>query len=302
MTTRHHTKKIAIKAISITLMVFFLAYAFTKAEALPADSKEPQRYGWKGTIGDKIPVSIWIEVQNDLVVGEIIYTAMKAQTPIRLLGTVSEHNLYISEMAPDGEITGTIWACIHNDILQGEWISPIKIREKGSRFDFSESKRLPLRLAKAPTPLMPYTWDVAPTAIEGEYAYSYGNNAASGGLNIGKTKDGSYTASIASTIGAPSFHMAMFPLTESDEQNWLTGGQDAQKKREELAQELLHNNRLVMEEDDACAIEIFLFSDFAFVQYLENKTCPHYFGRGASIEGIFLKIKAQKGDGNRWTQ
>lgn len=280
-------------------MVFFLAYASTKAEALPDLSKEPHRYAWKGTIGDTIPVSIWVEINNNLVVGEIIYTKMKAQTPIRLLGTVSEHNFYLNEMLPDGEITGTIWACIHNDILEGQWRSPIKIREKGSIFDFSKSKQLPLRLTKAPTLLMPYTWDAAPTAIEGEYAYSYGNNAASGGLSIERTKNGSYTASITSTIGAPSFHMAMFPLTESDEQNWLTGGQDEQRKREELAQDLLHNNRLVVEEDDACAIEILFFSDFAFVQYLEDKTCPHYFGRGASVEGIFLKTKAQKDEESR---
>ena len=52
---------------------------------------------------------------------------------------------------------------------------------------------------------------------------------------------------------------------------------------------LVHGNRILIEEDENCAIELSLYSDFLVSRYLEGRYCQHLVGNGATAEGLFIK-------------
>ena len=261
-------------------MILCLICGLFSAESALAQA--PERQGWQGIIGKNIPVSVWLEINNDLIIDEIVYTNTKRQIPIRLLGTTNEHYLYLCEMLPDGRITATIWGCAHDGVINGQWVAPAKIIEKGSTYEFIDGKSFPIHLTPASAPTKAYTWKVAPSLIEGIYSYSYGDNAASGVLEVNKTNNDSYEIYIITHIGAPPFNLAELSSTELTNQDQP----DAPNKQ---PLKLLQDNRLVVEQDETCAINIRFFPDFASVQYVDEKRCANHFGRGASLEGIFLK-------------
>ena len=51
----------------------------------------------------------------------------------------------------------------------------------------------------------------------------------------------------------------------------------------------LHGNRILIEEDETCAIEILLYNDFLVSRYVDGKDCRYRVGNGATAEGLFLK-------------
>lgn len=56
-----------------------------------------------------------------------------------------------------------------------------------------------------------------------------------------------------------------------------------------LAVANLHGNRILIEEDETCAIEILLYNDFLVSRYVDGKDCRYRVGNGATAEGLFLK-------------
>ena len=114
--------------------------------------------------------------------------------------------------------------------------------------------------------------------MTGTYFYSHGKNAGEGAVEVARAKDGAVEFSIVSNIGAPSFNMAAIPTGEPAEE---------QKSK---AKERMQGNRVIHEADTDCAFEILFVSDFLVTRYLEGKSCEGYFGRGASIEGHFVRL------------
>ena len=108
----------------------------------------------------------------------------------------------------------------------------------------------------------------------GTYAYSLGDNCDDGTVVLQASNDGTVRYRLIGLTGAPSYRMACFP------EEALSG---------EIAVANLHGNRILIEEDETCAIEILLYNDFLVSRYVDGKDCRYRVGNGATAEGIFLK-------------
>ena len=247
------------------------------AKAAAHDAKKVEHYDWQGEIDGKIPVSVWFETRDGLIAGEIVYTKMKEKKPIRLLGTVSRGRLSMKEML-NGLVTGSITGTIKDGVFEGAWAAPGKVKERGGEFEFIDGKERSIRLVAVPGQSKAFRWEYDPAALSGNYMYSYGKNALSGEVDVAWAKDGSLEFGIASNTGAPAFNMADIPAGDPDEE------------KKSRAKGRMQGNRVIHEVNEDCAFEILFFNDFLVTRYLEGKSCEGYFGRGASIEGHFVKL------------
>ncbi|MDL2313523.1 hypothetical protein LJC36_00915 [Desulfovibrio sp. OttesenSCG-928-C14] len=94
-----------------------------------------------------------------------------------------------------------------------------------------------------------------------------------GVITLGRAEGQKMYCSVDSTGPAPSYNMA--------QTSFMTAA-DGEKGQ-------LRGDRILYEENDTCAFEILLFNGFLVTRYLEGKTCEGWFGRGASVEGMFVK-------------
>lgn len=235
----------------------------------------PQSYDWTGTINKTIPVAIWFEIQDGLLVGETVYTKTKAKTPIRLLGQVlDDGRLSINEMLPNGQISGYIVGKIDNGRFTGTWSSLTKIKEVKGRYVFIDGKEYAIQLSPSDYRHKPYQWDYQPDKVGGVYRYNYGKLAGNGQIDISNPSrgDGELTFRISNVVGAPSFNMATVPASEAGHE----------KGR------LVHG-RVVNEQDDSCAFEMRFYNGFVSVRYLPERRCSSYFGARAGVDGLYLK-------------
>lgn len=262
-----------LTASLVSIWPFFFS---ARAETVANNTKKKEHYDWQGAIGGKIPVSVWLETRDGLIAGEIVYTKTKEKKPIRLLGTASQEYLYMKEMV-NGLVTGFIAGTVKDGVFEGIWRMPDKIKEKNGDYEFIDGKELSIRLVAAPNQSGSFRWEYDPDALAGQYVYSYGNNAAGGAVDVARAKDGSIEFSIGSHIGAPSFNMVDVPAIEPDA-----------KEPGKIKGRLL-GNRILHEMDADCAFEILFFNDFLVIRYLEGRTCNGWFGRGAGIEGQFMR-------------
>lgn len=262
------------KLVSIAATAFFLLCGFGLAVSASPGTVETQRYGWQGNINNNIPVTVWFEVRDGIIAGEITYTKTGANKPIRLLGQVGNSGWAMQEILPDGQVTGIITGKINGDVFEGHWMGPGTVKKKGSWHERVDGKTFPIRLTQISAPAKTVNWNCDPASLEGEYLYTYGIDNRKGVLSVSEAKGGSVEFNIDAHIGAPSFNLAQFPWGDPDIKN---------------AHGALRGNRIVQEVDDTCAFEVLFFSDFAAVRYLDGKYCSGRFGAGASISGEFLK-------------
>ena len=247
----------------------------------PANAEQAERHAWQGELGNKIPVSVWFEIRNGLITGELVYTNTKEKKPIRLLGTVAaDGNLHMQEMLPTGAISGIISGKMSGDLFEGTWKAPDKLVKKGNSYEEVGGKSFSLRLTKAALAGTPFRWEHAPNALPnalvGNYQYSYGKDRQYGALTLSRAEGEGVQCTISSYTDAPAHNQAYLSFAADAS----SGGKGR-----------LQGNHIVYEEDTSCAVEILLFSDFAVVRYLEGKRCNGWFGMNATVEGIFLRQK-----------
>ncbi|MDL2216101.1 hypothetical protein LJB81_00040 [Desulfovibrio sp. OttesenSCG-928-M14] len=235
------------------------------------------RYGMQGTINGTIPVSVWLEERDDIIVGEIVYTNTKEKRPIPLFGTTHMGTSNMVEIFPDGLITGSLSGVLFEGRFEGTWTAPDKVVEKGTRFERTPGKTYPILLSPSPVQAKSVDWGYDPDALEGEYRYSYGKNNAAGTVIIGKPKAGTVEYRLDAHIGAPSFNVAQIPMS---------GPGDTARETGEL-----QGNFIYYERGPNCAVEIYLFSGFLVTRYPEGLYCEGKFGHGASAAGVFMKQK-----------
>lgn len=240
------------------------------------DAARVQYYEGKGVINDKIPVSIWFDIRDGLVSGEIVYTRTKAKTPIRLLGREEDDGSYrLHEMLPNGDISGTITGTLVNGILSGTWHGRLRIVEKNEGdYEYKDGKKFTIKVSVVERTHAPYNWSFDVEKASGTYAYSLGDNCDDGTVVLQASNDGTVRYRLIGLTGAPSYRMACFP------EEALSG---------EIAVANLHGNRILIEEDETCAIEILLYNDFLVSRYVDGKDCRYRVGNGATAEGLFLK-------------
>lgn len=254
-------------------------FAPGKTEEAAAEQNEAEKvqyYEGKGVINNRIPVAVWFDSKDGLVSGEVVYTKTKTQTPIRLLGRKEKDGSYrLYEVLPNGDISGTITGFLIHGVLSGTWVGrPRMIEQSEGRYEFKEGKEFPIRVNAVDRTHAPYKWTFDAKNASGTYAYSTGDNCDDGTVALQIQEDGSVRYRIIGLTGAPSYRTACFP------EDALSG---------ETAAATLHGNRILIEEDENCAIELSLYSDFLVSRYLEGRYCQHLVGNGATAEGLFIK-------------
>lgn len=226
-------------------------------------------------------MSVWCEVKDDIIVGEIVYTQSTAKTLIRLLGEVwKDGRLNIHEMLPDGRITGTIRGEIKGGGFAGKWLAPERInKNQYGEFISQEGQEYSINLNPAAQARQPFHWRTDYDEIPGTYAYSYGENRANGTVTISKTTTGNLSYSIEAITDAPVYRTASIFGHETSEP----------QQRENLEHHLI-----LHEEGDDCAFTMYFANGFLVIRYVEQRYCREMFGMGATVEGVFLKQPTQK--------
>lgn len=246
------------------------------ADAATAPAAQVSFYEGQGVINNKIPVALWFDSREGIVSGEIVYTATKARKPIRILGREEADGAFrLYEMLPNGDISGTITGTLTDGVLSGTWTGrPRMIEKSEGKYSFKSGKQFPIKISAVKRTHAPYDWIFDAANASGTYAYSVGDKCDDGTVNLRINNDGTVRYRIIGLTGAPFYRTACFP------EDALSG---------ETGVARLHGNRILIEEDANCAIEIALYSDFLVSSYVDGKVCRHRVGDGATAEGLFLK-------------
>ena len=148
------------------------------------------------------------------------------------------------------------------------------IEKSEGKYSFKSGKQFPIKISAVKRTQAPYDWIFDAANASGTYAYSVGDKCDDGTVNLRINNDGTVRYRIIGLTGAPFYRTACFP------EDALSG---------ETGVARLHGNRILIEEDANCAIEIALYSDFLVSSYVDGKVCRHRVGDGATAEGLFLK-------------
>lgn len=239
-----------------------------------------QYYEGKGVINANIPVSLWFDIKNGIVSGEIIYTKTKKQIPIRLLGYIKENNsIELREMLSNGDVSGTISGKFVRGTITGIWQGRSKMIERqNGEYEYKEGKEFPLKITAAERKHSPYKWDFDSKKASGLYAYSLWENGDNGTVNLQIKDNGTVEYRIIGLTGAPGYRTASFP-------------EEALFDEKAAVAAALKDNIISIDVDENCAIELTLYSDFLVSRYVEGKYCQFHVGNGATAEGLFLKTK-----------
>ena len=222
------------------------------ADAATAAAAKIWYYEGKGVINNKIPVALWFDSRESIVSGDRLY-----------------------EMLPNGDISGTITGTLTDGVLSGTWTGRPRIIEKSEgKYSFKSGKQFPIKISAVKRTHAPYDWSFDAARASGIYAYSVGDKCDDGTVNLRINNDGTVTYRIIGLTGAPFYRTACFP-------------EDALS--DETAVAPLQGNRILIEEDAQCAIELRLYSDFLVSRYVDGRDCRDRVGNGATAEGLFLK-------------
>ena len=246
------------------------------ADAATAPAAKVWYYEGKGVINNKIPVALWFDSREGIVSGEIVYTATKARKPIRILGREEADGAFrLYEMLPNGDISGTISGTLTDGVLSGTWTGrPRKIEKSEGNYEAQRGRQFPITISAVKRTHPPYDWTFDAANASGTYAYSLGDNCDDGTVVLQVGTDGTVRYRIIGLTGAPFYRTASFP-------------EDALS--DETAVAHVHGNRILIEEDANCAIELVLYNDFLVSSYVDGKNCRYRVGDGATAEGLFLK-------------
>lgn len=246
------------------------------ADAATAPAAQVSFYEGQGLINNKIPVALWFDSREGIVSGEIVYTATKARKPIRILGREEADGAFrLYEMLPNGDISGTITGTLTDGVLSGTWTGrPRMIEKSEGNYEVQRGKQFPITISAVKRTHAPYDWTFDAANASGTYAYSVGDKCDDGTVNLRINNDGTVRYRIIGLTGAPFYRTACFP-------------EDALS--DETAVAPLQGNRILIEEDAQCAIELRLYSDFLVSRYVDGRDCRDRVGNGATAEGLFLK-------------
>lgn len=214
---------------------------------------------WNGFINKKIPIFIHYAIQDDLIIGEILYLNTKEKKPIKLIGTIQDENSYrLLEFDKKGNITGIIIATPNSTELKGIWVSP------------KTNKEMPLIVKKDGKAVVSSDYKPIMNNIYGDYHYSYGDFLWNGDFSIEKDKAKNQFFDLIS----------------------LGKGESPSIAQIERCKIKFNGNSFVykMPNSENCKLKITFFKDFVYVKDLGGD-CTGEFGMGAYADGIYLKVK-----------
>ena len=228
-----------------------------ETEAGSATANDGKTAIWKGQINQKIPVTLDLQMTDDLAYGSLVYD--KVGNSIQLIGQEEwEGNYRIYEFEASGNITG-IWTLKFTDEeAEGTWFSPVT-RES-----------MPVLLNTSGTGGA--ATDLTHESVVGHYYYSYGEEGGSGSVDVTGFEEGNIFYELLCVTAPPATHIASLEEAEG-----IMMGNKVQVR---------------MNEDEFidCAFDIRFFKDFVVIDYVDDKMdCG--FGHNAFVSGVFLKTK-----------
>ena len=245
-------KKNVLKCILLFLLLGLGGESF-------AQTKVTQQ-GYDGFINNKIPISLSLTVDGNLVYGTLIYK--KVGQPIKVIGTVEQGSLLLHEFAAKAEITGIYYGVKKGDEVSGTWSSP-----SGKEMPFIIKKTATVALEKSEV-----------RSVTGSYAYNFGKDGGTGNLYVQQIND-KIIVEIQAVKGSPSYNQAII-----------------EKKSLKLVGNVaIYENN----EFGKCKLKISFFEGGANIIYLDEAyECG--FGNAASVVGNYLKFdnKAPKFEQN----
>lgn len=257
--------KIKIPKISILLLGCICLYSFQTQAQLITSQKHDQV--WQGSIENIVPVFLYYQKVDSLIVGKVIQLKSKANQPFSVISNFrsSDGSFILNEYDKTGNITGVWTLTQKGDSLVGIWDKPFSVQ----KYDVHLTKKDTLILAE------PIVAD--PSKITGDYFYQYGEKGPQGEWKVKRVGRDSLAINAWSVTHAPARNIAEIEDTVA-----LTGTHFIYK--------------INMEEswmDKPCKIIMKgqFYKNFLRVTYINENPCAFYFGHNATLEGIFYKIK-----------
>ena len=215
---------------------------------------------WRGYLNDKIPVFLHYQIKDSIAIGEIIYLNTKAKRPIKVIGTIDSDNSYrLLEFDKKGTITGIISGTPSNKNFNGSWFSP-KTR-----------KDLEMKLVASDSVIKSTPMEISNNNIYGNYYYQYSKGGSTGNFKIDKVNKNKSAFEIFSVTDAPSRNMA---IVNKDTINF------------NKTKFIYH-----VPGSKKCKFFVHFYKDFVYIDYTDDGYCIGQFGFGATVDGIFLKMK-----------
>lgn len=218
---------------------------------------------WKGQINQKIPVTLEIGFQEDIVYGSLVYD--KVGTPIQIIGQTYTQpgdelptTLELYEFDPQGVITGTWSLQLKEKAASGTWFNPNTRTAMPAEINMTANQE--------------GTTDLSAKDITGSYYYAVGESGGNGSFDVLTENGDDLTFELLCVTAPPATHIAQL---------------------EEMEGEVKDNVLKVRMQEDQfidCAFNVRFFKDFLVIDYVEEKTqCG--FGHNAFVNGIYLKTK-----------
>lgn len=242
------------------VLIFILLFLFLGLSGEVFAQTKVSQQSYDGFINNKIPISLSLTVDANLVYGTLIYK--KVGQPIKVIGTVEQANLLLHEFDAKAEITGIYYGEKKGDEVSGTWSSP-----SGKELSFSIKKTATVALEKPEV-----------KSVTGSYAYNFGKDGGTGNLYVQQIKD-KIIVEMQAVKGPPSYNQAIIEKTSLK----LVGN------------EAIYENN----EFGKCRLKISFFEGGANIIYL-NEAYDCGFGNAASVVGNYLKFdnKAPKFEQN----
>ncbi len=132
------------------------------------------RRTYEGTINNKIPIVLTLTQDGEALFGNVVYK--KKGIPITVAGNLTEGNLFLQELMPNGEVTGVYSLEPRGNGWAGTWNAP-----KRDAKELTVSLAETVKTAVAARPL---------SNLTGTYYYYFGKEEGSGELQtMVKTKE-----------------------------------------------------------------------------------------------------------------
>ncbi|VXB71319.1 conserved hypothetical protein [Flavobacterium sp. 9AF] len=223
------------------------------------EKNEKKEVFWKGYINQSIPIFLHYQIEDNIVVGEILYLNTKEKKPIKIIGNLLEDdNFRLLEFDSSGNITGIITATVSSENrFVGEWFSP------------KSRKNYPLDLTIKDTTVVIPEIKVKDKKIFGTYRYAYSEAGSQGEFSIEKINEKQVAFEIFSVTSDPARNIAS---VEKDTINLINNS-------------FIYN----IPDSDDCEFKVNFYKGFVSIHYTKG-FCSGQFGHNATIEGVFLKI------------
>lgn len=252
---------------SILLLLLYLIsgtlYAVPKRE-----------YHFEGTLGKSIPISLTITVnENDIVVGEIVYTKQKSPKPILLVGEIDDDGKYYVREYLKNTITGYMCFIIEDKdttdgpyITQGIWVDPKTCK------NYAMKNMVSTPYDEGYDKFYQYA---EPQDIVGDYYYMEWHNTM---------EDYVGGAAIFTKAGKNKVH---FDIVVTTLGMTMATGKSSPNRPAVLLPDSYNHFVYKNVEDCGYSFEAFFYKDFVVLR--TTSYTEQCFGFGASFDGVFIR-------------